>query len=52
MQAVILIYNQPAFVIDVYKLVSVDAGDTVVKVTLNDGRTITGYHIKFQMMWS
>ena len=51
MQAVILIYNQPAIVIDVYKLASVDAGDTVVKVTLNDGSIIIGYHIEFQMIW-
>ena len=52
MQVVILIYNQPAVIIDVYKLVSIDAGDTTVRVKLNDGRTVTGYHIKFQMMWS
>lgn len=52
MQAVILIYNQPAIVIDVHKLASIDAGDYVVRVTLNDGRTITGYHIKFQMVGS
>lgn len=50
MQAVILIYNQPAVIVDVYKLVSVDAGNNVVNVKLDDGRNITGYHIKFQMV--
>ena len=50
MQAVILIYNQPAVIVDVYKLVSIDAGDSIVTVKLNDNRVIIGYHIKFQMM--
>lgn len=48
MQAVILIYNQPAITIDVNKLASIDAGDTIIKVKLNDGKIITGYHIDFK----
>lgn len=51
MQAVILIYNQSPTVVDVYKLESVDAGDSIVVVRLKDNRVIRGYHIKFQTVW-
>lgn len=48
MQAVILIYNKPAVVIDVHELESVDAGDSIIVVRLKDNRVTIGYHIKFQ----
>lgn len=48
MQAVILIYNQSPIVIDVYKIVSIDAGNSIIVVRLQDNTVITGYHIKFQ----
>ena len=45
---VLLRYNEPAINLDIANIVSIDAGENLLKVYTKDGNHYTGYHIKIE----
>lgn len=45
---VLLKFNAPAQKIELYRIVSIDAGNGILTVTTRSGQAYVGYHIKFE----